>query len=75
MKIVFIYIGILDVYIAIASIHAGYAMPVGVSTRVKWWVWAKKQHFYLTSPQHVVERYSRTVCPAVIGGAVVWTHA
>ena len=56
MKIVFIYIGILDVYIAIASIHAGYAMPVVVSTRVKWWVCAKKQHFYPTSPQPVVER-------------------
>lgn len=56
MKIVFIYIGILDVYIAIASIHAGYAIPSCVSTRVKWWVWAKKQHFYLTSPQYVVER-------------------
>ena len=56
MKIVFIYIGIVDVDIAIASIHAGYAIPASVSTRVKWWVWAKKQHFYLTSPQHVVER-------------------
>ena len=56
MKIVFIYIGIVDVDIAIASIHAGYAIPVRVSTRVKWWVWAKKQHFYLTSPQRVVER-------------------
>ena len=56
MKIVFIYIGIVDVDIAIASIHAGYAIPVSVSTRVKWWVCAKIQHFYLTSPQYVVER-------------------
>lgn len=63
MKIVFIYIGIVDVDIAIASIHAGYAIPVSVSTCVKWWVWAKKQHFYRTSPQHVVERYLRTLCP------------
>ena len=75
MKIVFIYIGIVDVDIAIASIHAGYAIPVRVSTRVKWWVWAKKQHFYLTSPQRVVERYSRTLCPSVRGGGVAWTHA
>ena len=56
MKIVFIYVGIVDVDIAIASVHAGYAMPVCVSSRVKWWVCAKKQHFYLTSPQYVVER-------------------
>ena len=56
MKIVFIYIGIVDVDIAIASIHAGYAIPTRVSTHVKWWVWAKKQHFYPTSPQYVVER-------------------
>ena len=63
MKIVFIYIGILDVYIANASKHAGCGTPVRVSTRVKWWVWAKKQHFYPTSPQHVVERYCRTLCP------------
>ena len=56
MKIVFIYIGIVDVDIAIASIHAGYAIPSCVSSCVKWWVWAKKQHFYLTSPQYVVER-------------------
>ena len=75
MKIVFIYIGILDVYIAIASIHAGYAIPVRVSTCVKWWVCAKIQHFYLTSPQHVVERYLRTLCPPVRGGGVAWTHA
>ena len=75
MKIVFIYIGIVDVDIAIASIHAGYAIPVRVSTRVKWWVWAKKQHFYLTSPQHVVERYLRTRCPQVREGAVEWTRA
>ena len=63
MKIVFIYIGIVDVDIAIASIHAGYAIPSCVSTRVKWWVCAKIQHFYPTSPQHVVERYCRTLCP------------
>ena len=56
MKIVFIYIGIVDVDIAIASIHAGYAMPSYVSSCVKWWVCAKIQHFYHTSPQHVVER-------------------
>ena len=56
MKIVFIYIGIVDVDIANASIHAGCAMPSCVSTLVKWWVWAKKQHFYPTSPQYVVER-------------------
>ena len=55
-EIVFIYVGIVDVDIAIASIHAGYAMPSCVSTRVKWWVCAKIQHFYLTSPQYVVER-------------------
>ena len=57
MKIVFIYIGIVDVDIAIASVHAGYAMPVRVSSRVKWWVCAKIQHFYPTSPQYVVERW------------------
>ena len=56
MKIVFIYIGIVDVDIANASIHAGYKTPSCVSSCVKWWVWAKKQHFYLTSPQYVVER-------------------
>ena len=57
MKIVFIYIGIVDVDIAIASIHAGCAIPSCVSSCAKWWVWAKKQHFYPTSPQHVVERW------------------
>lgn len=56
MKIVFIYIGIVDVDIAIASIHAGYAIPSCVSSCVKWWVCAKIQHFYPTSPQYVVER-------------------
>ena len=75
MKIVFIYVGIVDVDIAIASIYAGYAIPTSVSSRVKWWVCAKIQHFYLTSPQHVVERYSRTLCPSVRGGGVAWTHA
>ena len=57
MKIVFIYIGIVDWGIAIASIHAGYAIPSCVSSRVKWWVCAKIQHFYPTSPQYVVERW------------------
>ena len=56
MKIVFIYIGIVDVDIANASIHAGCETPARVSSCVKWWVCAKKQHFFYTSPQHVVER-------------------
>ena len=65
MKIVFIYIGIVDVDALNASIHAGYAMPSCVSTRVKWWVCAKILHFYPTSPQYVVERWLRTDCPRV----------
>ena len=56
MKIVFIYIGIVGVDIAIARIHAGYAIPSCVSSCAKWWVCAKIQHFYPTSPQYVVER-------------------
>ncbi len=75
MKIVFIYIGIVEVDIANASIHAGYGTPMCVSTRAEWWVCAKKQHFYLTSPQYVVERLMRTLCPQVREGVVVWIGA
>ena len=75
MKIVFIYIGIVDVDFLNASIHAGCETPTRVSTCAEWWVCAKIQHFYPTSPQRVVERYSRTVCPAVIGGVVAWIPA
>ena len=75
MKIVFIYIGIVDVDIVNASIHAGCATPMRVSSLVNWWVCAKIQHFYLTSPQYVVERWMRTDCPRVREGEVVWTRA
>ena len=42
---VFMYVGIVVEWTAIASIHAGYAIPTRVSTRVKWWVCVKIQHF------------------------------
>ena len=48
--------GIVDECTLNASIHAGCEIPTQVSTRGKWWVCAKIQHFYLTSPQYVVER-------------------
>ena len=53
---VFIYVGIVDVDAVNASIHAGCEIPMCVSSCVKWWVCAKIQHFYPTSPQYVVER-------------------
>lgn len=66
--------GIVDECTLNASIHAGCEIPTQVSTRGKWWVCAKIQHFYPLL-HNMLWRDDCGEFSTVRGGEVACTHA